>query len=188
MHISSLIWGLCTYPSFQLNKEWFPPAEASGRRDYIKNILYRIFNDNVQTDPLITNDYDSSCKEIDGGSSKELLCGASSRRDLINCSTPNVDKNIQRASRETTSETNLQQFGGLHLAPGDSLDQGDAGRSSPEGTYQHCRQSELLKRFCNTLSPIEVIDIKGYFFYFQLKIYIMHPKTSNPNIVCIDRS
>lgn len=143
-----------------LNRKWFPPAEASGRRGYIKNILYRILSDSVQKDPPTINYYDSPQNEMEGGTDKECqqTCIV---RDVGSYSTPHAEKNVPIKSQEARNIKHLQYSRGYNLVPRDSLAQGDTGWSVMEGVYEHCRQLESLKRLRSTLSPVEKEGTKG---------------------------
>lgn len=144
--------------SLQLSNKWFPPAEASGRRGYIKNILYRIINNSVQKDPPTTNYSDSPQSEMEGGTDKERQ-ESCNIRDMGSYSGPHSEKNVPIKLQEATRIRRLQYSRGCNLVHRDSLGQGDTGWSVMKGAYEHCRRLKSLERFCSILSPVEVIYI-----------------------------
>lgn len=143
----------------QLNEKWFPPAEASGRRGYIKNILYRIINDSVQKDTPTINYDDSPQNEMEGGTTDKKRPQTCNIRDMGSYSTPHSEKNVPIKLQVATKVRSLQYSRGYNLVHRDSLGQGDTGWSVMEGAYEHCQQLKSHERFCSILSPVEVIYI-----------------------------
>ncbi|KAL3515485.1 hypothetical protein ACH5RR_022387 [Cinchona calisaya] len=146
-----------------LNKEWFQPAEASSRRDFIKKLMYKVCNDNAQKDPLPANEpkyplHTILERDIGNEFLREKCDGREARR--VGYSAQNADEGIRETSQAATPTGNLQHWGEPNFIPGVILG-GHTARSVAKQTYQHHGKSESLNQSCNNMSPIKEEEATG---------------------------
>ncbi|XP_027158744.1 probable ubiquitin-like-specific protease 2A isoform X2 [Coffea eugenioides] len=141
-----------------LNKEWFHPAEASSRRDYIKKLIYKVSNDNAHKNSAVANEPQySSHYMVEGEVSDESLLETCDGKEACRggYSAPHADEETHETSQAANPMEYLQPLGRPNFIPGDILGEGHTAGSVAKQTHQFHGKSEPHDQTCNNMSPIE---------------------------------
>lgn len=160
-----LLLFMCICFSFQLNKDWFPPAEASHKRSIIQKLIYELLDEQRMKIPRASCNDQCCCSEEDDTEKENVVeflskqCSPAKKPrlgDLLS----STDGGIQRTVLPPSPVVQCDKEARSVLQ--DFLEQGASAVSSDEG-HRPCNQVVSFKTPDSALMPIEV---RSPIFYY----------------------
>ncbi|KAK2983164.1 hypothetical protein RJ640_018509 [Escallonia rubra] len=140
----------------QLNKDWFPPAEASLKRSTVRKLIYELAKDKSLKVPSPAYDSADSADGDKGDTGVEFLHEYSAEKYLGSFSNSNSDQEVDSTPIAAIPLRSVQSFGESGF--GELLGSRDNARLSARGNHEPLTQIVSLDGFKNVLSLVEKED------------------------------